>query len=166
MRVTIIQTSLPIPIKTGKKVDLTEHDNTNGARGDRREMSIGKKFKVWLLTGILTVSAGWPVLLQAAYPEKPITILVHSKPGSGIDIASRQLAKIARKYTDATILVENKIGASGIIAMEELLSRKNDGYSVLAVTKSFISTILLIAPDTVLCLRIFIFGRRFISPMQ
>ena len=81
--------------------------------------------------------------LHAAYPEKPITIVVHSKPGSGIDITSRQLANIARKYTKATILVENKTGGSGIVAMRYVLSKKADGYTILAVTKSFISTVLL-----------------------
>lgn len=81
--------------------------------------------------------------LYGEYPSKPITIIVHSKPGSGIDITSRQLAHIARKYTDAVILVENKSGGSGIVAMRTVLNKKSDGYTVLAVTKSFISTVLL-----------------------
>lgn len=81
--------------------------------------------------------------LQANYPEKPITIFVHSKPGSAIDITTRQFTKIAAKYTDATFLVENKTGGSGIIAMRHVLSQKADGYSLLAATKSFISTVML-----------------------
>ncbi len=80
---------------------------------------------------------------HATFPEKPITIVVHSKPGSGIDITSRQLANIARKYTKATILLENKTGGSGIFAMRYVLNKKADGYTILAVTKSFISTVLL-----------------------
>ncbi len=82
-------------------------------------------------------------VLSANYPEKPITFIVHSKPGSAIDITTRQLIKIAAKYTDATFLVENKTGGSGIIAMRDVLSKKADGYTILAVTKSFISTVLL-----------------------
>ncbi len=82
-------------------------------------------------------------LSLASFPEKPITILVHSKPGSAIDITSRQIANIARKYCPAPILVENKSGGSGVIAMRTALNRKADGYTVLGVTKSFISTILL-----------------------
>lgn len=81
--------------------------------------------------------------LFAGYPEKPITIVVHSKPGSGIDIASRLISNIAKKYTDATILVENKTGGSGTIAMRTVLGKRADGYTILAVTKSFISTMLL-----------------------
>ncbi len=81
--------------------------------------------------------------LAANYPDKPITFIVHSKPGSAIDITTRRLTQIASKYTDATLLVENKTGASGIVAMREVLSKKADGYTVLAVTKSFISTVLM-----------------------
>ncbi len=76
----------------------------------------------------------------ANFPEKPITIIVHSKPGSGIDITARQFANIAHKYTNTTFLVENKTGGSGMIAMRNILSKRADGYSILAVTKSFIST--------------------------
>ncbi len=95
-----------------------------------------KMFILLLLTGLLAA-------LRAEYPEKPITIIVHSKPGSAIDITARQIANLARKYSTATILVENKSGGSGVVAMRTVLSRRADGYTVLAVTKSFISTVLL-----------------------
>ena len=85
--------------------------------------------------------------LFAEYPEKPITIIVHSKPGSGIDITSRQLALLARKYIKTPIVVENKTGGSGAIAMRYVLNKKADGYTILAVTKSFISTVLLTSSD-------------------
>jgi len=81
--------------------------------------------------------------LMAAYPEKPITFIVHSKPGSAIDITTRQLTRIAGKYSDATFLVENKSGGSGIVAMRYVLDHPADGYLVQAVTKSFISTVLI-----------------------
>ncbi len=81
--------------------------------------------------------------ITAAYPEKPITFIVHSKPGSGIDITTRQFTRIAAKYSEATFVVENKTGGSGIIAMREALDRPADGYTILAMTKSFLSTILL-----------------------
>ncbi|HHJ53343.1 MAG TPA: hypothetical protein ENJ89_09135 [Caldithrix abyssi] len=79
----------------------------------------------------------------AAYPEKPITFIVHSKPGSAIDITTRQLTRIAAKYSDATFLVENKTGGSGIVAMRYVLDHPADGYLIQAVTKSFISTVLI-----------------------
>lgn len=95
---------------------------------------------IFLIALFSTVKPGFS---QTDFPQKPITIYVHSKPGSAIDITTRQLTIIARKYTEATILVENKTGGSGVIAMQKVLDKKNDGYSVLAMTKSFISTIML-----------------------
>lgn len=90
----------------------------------------------------------WCIILPAQvspadFPEKTITIVVHSKPGSGIDITSRQLALLAPKYIDVPIVIENKAGGSGTIAMRHVLNKKADGYTVLAVTKSFISTVML-----------------------
>ncbi len=97
------------------------------------------KLKLQLVFLLLfTASAAY-----GGFPEKPITIVVHSKPGSGIDIASRLISHIAKKYTDEIILVENKTGGSGTVAMKTVLGKRADGYTILAVTKSFISTMLL-----------------------
>ncbi len=91
-----------------------------------------------LIIVLIGVNRSW-----AAFPEKPITIIVHSKPGSAIDITSRKIANLARHYCPVPLLVENRSGGSGVVAMRTTLSRKPDGYTVLGVTKSFISTILL-----------------------
>ena len=96
-----------------------------------------------VITTIVLLTLMRATLLWAKFPEKPITIIVHSKPGSAIDITSRQISNIAHKYCHVPILVENKSGGSGVVAMRTVLSRNPDGYTVLGVTKSFISTILL-----------------------
>jgi tripartite-type tricarboxylate transporter receptor subunit TctC len=77
------------------------------------------------------------------YPDRPISIVVHSKPGSGIDITARQFTRIAARYSDAVFIVENRPGGSGSVAMQSVAGRDPDGYHVLAVTKSFVSTMLL-----------------------
>jgi len=92
---------------------------------------------------LLAITSIFVNLSFGAFPEKPITIVVHSKPGSGIDVSARKLAQLAKNHTDVPILVENRSGGSGMVAMREVLSRKADGYTVMAVTKSFISTALL-----------------------
>ncbi len=102
-----------------------------------------KRFTFNFLFIVLLFFYFHPFSLWAKYPEKPITIIVHSKPGSAIDVTSRQIANIATKYCPVPILVENKSGASGVVAMRTVLNRKPNGYTILAVTKSFISTILL-----------------------
>jgi tripartite-type tricarboxylate transporter receptor subunit TctC len=76
------------------------------------------------------------------YPAKPISIVVHSKPGSAIDYMARKVAEIARKYSDADFFVENRSGTQGLVAMQHVLDMKADGYTMLAVTKSFLSTVM------------------------
>ncbi len=77
-----------------------------------------------------------------AYPNKPITIIVHSKPGSSIDLMSRKIAELTRKYSKEPFVVENRPGTQGVVAMQYVMDRKADGYTLLGVTKSFISTLI------------------------
>lgn len=77
-----------------------------------------------------------------AYPNKPITIIVHSKPGSAIDLMCRKVAELARKYSKEPFVVENRPGTQGVVAMQYVMDRKADGYIMLGVTKSFISTLI------------------------
>ena len=76
------------------------------------------------------------------YPSRPITIVVHSKPGSAIDFMARKVAAIARKYSDVPFAVENRTGTQGLLAMQYVLDNKADGYTLLGVTKSFLSTVI------------------------
>ena len=76
-----------------------------------------------------------------AYPNKPITIIVHSKPGSSVDLMSRKGAELARKYCKEPFVIENHPGTQGIVAMQYVMDRKTDGYTLLGVTKSFLSTL-------------------------
>ena len=77
-----------------------------------------------------------------SYPAKPITIVVHSKPGSAIDYMARKVTEIARKYSDVAFVVENRAGTQGLVAMQHVLDMKADGYTLLGVTKSFLSTVM------------------------
>lgn len=86
----------------------------------------------------ITLNAG---AAHAEFPEKPITFFVHSKAGSGIDLMSRKLAQIASRYSDVPLVVENHTGGSGTVAMRKVLDRPADGYTLMAVTKSFLSTV-------------------------
>jgi len=78
----------------------------------------------------------------ATYPAKPISIIVHSKPGSAIDYMARKVAEIARKYSDVAFVVENRSGSQGLVAMQYVLDMKADGYTIMGVTKSFLSTVM------------------------
>lgn len=73
------------------------------------------------------------------FPEKPIKLVVYLAPGGAGDILARKFTDVASKYTDATIVVENKPGAGGIVALEYARKQPSDGYNLMYMTKSVVS---------------------------
>ncbi|MEZ6117915.1 MAG: tripartite tricarboxylate transporter substrate-binding protein [Pirellulaceae bacterium] len=78
----------------------------------------------------------------SSFPDRPIKIVVYMKPGGLADTTTRRFVDVARKYTDATFVVENKPGSGGIIAIRDVLGRPADGYTLCAVTKSNVPSLL------------------------
>ncbi|MCZ4314828.1 tripartite tricarboxylate transporter substrate binding protein [Comamonadaceae bacterium G21597-S1] len=75
---------------------------------------------------------------QAAFPEKPITIVVPFSPGGTTDLAARLVAEMLNKATGATVLVENKPGAGGMLGIQHVAKANPDGYTVLFGSDSLI----------------------------
>ena len=68
---------------------------------------------------------------QAPYPSKPVTLLVPWVAGGGSDIVLRVLAEAAAKHLNQRIVIENKPGAGGALAVQQMAaSAKPDGYTV------------------------------------
>ena len=101
----------------------------------------------WLLLAVLLVSLAAPALAEWT-PEKPIIIMNYVKAGGGMDISTRKFAELAAKYTDATIVVDNRPGSNGMIAAGYLLEQPADGYSVFASTIAYVDNILIAEEDT------------------
>src|ERR1700704_4807981 len=68
---------------------------------------------------------------QGAYPNKTIRVLIPYAPGGLTDVVARYYADHLRKSLGQNVLVENKPGASGIIAIEEMARAKPDGYTIM-----------------------------------
>ncbi|UPL22239.1 Bug family tripartite tricarboxylate transporter substrate binding protein [Alcaligenes faecalis] len=77
--------------------------------------------------GLLFCSLG----AQAAYPDKPIRLVVPFTPGGVTDVIARGVAQQLSKDLGQIIIVENKPGASGIIATDFVAKSAPDGYTVL-----------------------------------
>ncbi|MBQ2646724.1 MAG: tripartite tricarboxylate transporter substrate binding protein [Achromobacter sp.] len=83
----------------------------------------------WLAASALSLAMAGPAL--AAWPERPITLIVPASPGGTTDIAARLIAdKLAAKLGQQ-VIVENRAGAAGIIGAQTLARAKPDGYTVL-----------------------------------
>jgi len=68
---------------------------------------------------------------SAAYPEKPIKVIVPFPAGQTTDIISRAVADELAKVVDQPIYIDNKGGAGGIIGVEAAKRSPADGYTVL-----------------------------------
>ncbi len=104
-----------------------------------------KKISPWsiLIMLALLLSLGMGAAYGATkFPEKPITLIVHSGAGGGSDIFARVLAAAndKEKFFPEPIVVENKPGGSGAVAFAYVAGKKKDPYFILTSVASFLTT--------------------------
>lgn len=90
------------------------------------------------LATLLLCGTGTPV--QAAYPEKPVTVLVGFSAGGGTDQVGRFISGAVEKELKQPFLVSNIPGASGARSLMEITKAKPDGQTLLFITSN-ISTL-------------------------
>ncbi|MFH0825851.1 MAG: tripartite tricarboxylate transporter substrate binding protein [Pseudomonadota bacterium] len=86
---------------------------------------------LWILAVACAILFGAPPVGAQDYPTKPIEMLVGFGPGGGTDITARAIANVAEKYVGQPLVVINKPGAAGVIAMQYVYNSKPDGYTIL-----------------------------------
>ena len=67
---------------------------------------------------------------QDKYPAKPVKVVVPFGPGSATDIVMRIVGEQMRPILGQPLLIENKPGAFGILAIEEMARSRPDGYTL------------------------------------
>jgi len=82
---------------------------------------------------LITLAAvlGLSAAAHAAYPEKPVKLVVAFAPGSSTDIVARLIADQLQASLGQTVTVENKPGAGGNIATQQVMNSPADGYTLL-----------------------------------
>ena len=87
------------------------------------------------LAGLLAASHPGAALAEA-WPAKPIRLIVGYPPGGGTDTVARMLAQQLGQVLKQPVVVENRAGASGTIATQQVVRAEPDGYTVLFATAS------------------------------
>jgi tripartite-type tricarboxylate transporter receptor subunit TctC len=87
-----------------------------------------KRFRLacFALSSMLLGATAW-----AAYPDKPITLIVPWAPGGSTDILARAIGQQLTLSMGQPVIVENKAGASGNIGSNIVAKAKPDGYTLL-----------------------------------
>jgi tripartite-type tricarboxylate transporter receptor subunit TctC len=94
-----------------------------------------------LLAAVLALAA--PLAGAQAFPNKPIRLLVGYNPGGGVDVMARMLAQRLPAVLGQQVVVENRSGASGMIAAELVAKSQADGYTLLMGETGMLITSLL-----------------------
>ena len=89
-----------------------------------------RKF-VALCVALLALAAG---SAQAAYPERPITLIVPWGAGGGTDATARIIGSLLEKELGQPVNVVNRIGGSGVVGHQAIASGAPDGYTIGMVT--------------------------------
>jgi tripartite-type tricarboxylate transporter receptor subunit TctC len=95
-----------------------------------------KLLMCWTQLAVLCAALALPsasALAQAAYPNRPVRIIVPSAPGGGTDIIARELAAHFTKTMGQSFVIENKAGAGNMIGIEAAARAVPDGYTLLFV---------------------------------
>ena len=97
-----------------------------------------------VLPAMLLASAGsftLPALAQTDFPNKPVTLVTAFAPGSGPDAVLRLVAEKLGRTWNQRVLVENKPGGGGFIAMDGVKRAAPDGYTLLQLDSEHLSAL-------------------------
>lgn len=81
---------------------------------------------------IATIAA--PASAQAAFPSRPVRLIVPFAPGAATDLLARTMAEGLSSLWQQQVIVENRTGASGNIGAEAVARAPKDGYTLLMGT--------------------------------
>src|SRR5690348_18348145 len=87
-----------------------------------------------LLIAALALALGLPFALPAQaqnWPEKPVHVIVAFTPGSATDVIARAMSNELSAKLGQPVIVENKPGAGGTIAANQVANSTPDGYTLL-----------------------------------
>jgi tripartite-type tricarboxylate transporter receptor subunit TctC len=97
-----------------------------------------RKFAVLIGASFLSslFPKAWAQKIADSYPNKPIRLLFPFAPAGGVDITARAIAQKLTEVWGQPVVVENKPGANGTIAVETAVRSAPDGYTLTMISSS------------------------------
>ena len=105
----------------------------------RVRTAIGLRILSIVLLGGFAVTASHA---QSKYPDKPVKVVIGFTAGGGTDVAGRIIAQKLSEAMGQSFVVENRTGASGLIASEQVAKSSPDAYTIMVGSQ----TTLAVAP--------------------
>lgn len=92
--------------------------------------------RAWLLALLVSASSA----LAQPYPSKPVRIVVPYSAGGGTDIVARAVGQKLSDKWHQSVIVDNRVGANGIIGADAVAKAPADGTTLLMATPAEVST--------------------------
>ena len=94
---------------------------------------------------LIALLAGLPA--HAAYPERPVRVIIPFPPGGGTDLVGRIIAGILTERLGVSFVSDNRVGAGGAIGAEIAAKAAPDGYTLLVGTPGSMTINLAMIPN-------------------
>ncbi len=89
-------------------------------------------------TALAWVMVTTPLQAADGYPVKPVRFIVGPGPGSGTDVVARAIAHKLTERLGQSVIVDNRVGAGGTVAVATVAKSAPDGYTILFVSGSLV----------------------------
>jgi tripartite-type tricarboxylate transporter receptor subunit TctC len=95
-------------------------------------MKVKMKFKTLLMASAATAATvlAMPAMAQAAFPDRPVSLVVPFAAGGPTDVVARMIAIPMGKSLGQGVVVENAVGAGGTIASTKVVRAAPNGYTI------------------------------------
>lgn len=101
-------------------------------------MKIVSTLFVVSIATLAAINAEAQTRVESTYPDKPIRLVVGFAAGGATDVIARIFANRMSAELGQPVVVENKTGASGLVATEAVANAPPDGYTILHVTTEYV----------------------------
>ena len=109
------------------------------ARGSFRRPLFNFGIIVAASLALMTSAAFAQTAGTADFPNKPVKLIAGSAPGGSGDVVARALGEALSSLWKQSVVIENRAGAGGTIAIKALLAAPGDGYTLLVAAGSYLT---------------------------